>query len=80
MAIAGNVPVFRIPGRTFPVDIIYAKQPCEDYVEASVKQALQIHLSQPAGDILIFMTGQEDILCTCQVRSGPTLALVGFDS
>jgi hypothetical protein len=27
-------------------------------VEAAVKQAIQIHLSQPAGDILIFMTGQ----------------------
>ncbi|KAL1510502.1 hypothetical protein AB1Y20_006806 [Prymnesium parvum] len=71
----GNVPVFRIPGRTFPVDIIYAKQPCEDYVEAAVKQALQIHLSQPPGDILIFMTGQEDILCTCQVITERLLEL-----
>jgi len=52
------VPVFKIPGRTFPVDILYAKVPQDDYVEAAVKQAIQIHLSQPAGDILIFMTGQ----------------------
>ena len=35
--------------------------PQEDYVEASVKQALQIHLSGLVGDILIFMPGQEDI-------------------
>lgn len=40
----------------------------EDYVEAAVKQALTIHLSNPPGDILIFMTGQEDIETTCQVR------------
>lgn len=40
----------------------YALQtPQEDYVEASVKQALQIHLSGLVGDILIFMPGQEDI-------------------
>ena len=32
----GNVPVFRIPGRTFPVDIVYAKSPCDDYIEAAV--------------------------------------------
>ena len=63
----GNVPIFKIPGRTFPVDILYAKTPCEDYVEAAVKQCIQIHLSQPAGDVLIFMTGQEDILATCTV-------------
>lgn len=35
--------------------------PQEDYVEAAVKQALQIHLSGLIGDILIFMPGQEDI-------------------
>ena len=64
-AFFGNVPVFKIPGRTFPVDILYAKTPCEDYVEGAVKQAMQIHLSQPAGDILIFMTGQEDIISVC---------------
>jgi len=61
----GSAPVFRIPGRTFPVEKYFAKTPCEDYVDATVKQALQIHLSFPAGDILIFMTGQEDIEATC---------------
>ena len=57
----GNVPIFNIPGRTFPVDILFSKTPQEDYVEAAVKQALQIHLSGMSGDILIFMPGQEDI-------------------
>ncbi|KAF7723566.1 DEAH-box RNA helicase prp16 [Apophysomyces ossiformis] len=63
----GNAPCFFIPGRTFPVDIMFSKTPCEDYVDSAVKQALAIHLAQPAGDILIFMTGQEDIEITCQV-------------
>ncbi|KTG44447.1 hypothetical protein cypCar_00010855 [Cyprinus carpio] len=60
----GNVPIFHIPGRTFPVDILFSKVPQEDYVEAAVKQALQIHLSGMVGDILIFMPGQEDIEVT----------------
>ncbi|KAG8762338.1 DEAH-box RNA helicase prp16 [Ceratobasidium sp. 423] len=63
----GQAPCFTIPGRTFPVEIFHSKSPCEDYVDSAVKQVLQIHLSLPPGDILVFMTGQEDIEVTCQV-------------
>ncbi|KAI3944566.1 hypothetical protein MKW98_021024 [Papaver atlanticum] len=61
----GGAPLFKIMGRTFDVDIMHSKCPCEDYVEAAVKQAMSIHITQPAGDILIFMTGQEEIEATC---------------
>lgn len=44
---------------------MYSKTPCEDYVEAAVKQAMAIHITSPPGDILIFMTGQEEIEATC---------------
>ncbi|KAK7867570.1 hypothetical protein R5R35_004320 [Gryllus longicercus] len=63
----GNVPTFTIPGRTFPVDTFFSKNPVEDYVDSAVKQALQIHLQPQEGDILIFMPGQEDIEVTCEV-------------
>lgn len=63
----GNVPTFTIPGRTFPVELLFSKNPVEDYVDAAVKQALQIHLQPPSGDILIFMPGQEDIEVSCEV-------------
>lgn len=63
----GGVPMFTIPGRTFHVETRYAKSPSEDYVDAAVKQVMQIHLSHPQGDILVFMTGQEDIEATCYV-------------
>ena len=63
----GGCPVFRIPGRTFPVETFFAKSVQEDYVMAAVKQALQIHFNSPDGDILIFMTGQEDIEGTCHL-------------
>lgn len=63
----GGAPEFIIPGRTFPVDIQYSRSPCEDYVDSAVKQVLAIHVSQGAGDILVFMTGQEDIEVTCEL-------------
>ncbi|XP_044317365.1 pre-mRNA-splicing factor ATP-dependent RNA helicase PRP16 [Drosophila rhopaloa] len=63
----GNVPTFTIPGRTFPVDVMFSKNTCEDYVESAVKQALQVHLTPNEGDMLIFMPGQEDIEVTCEV-------------
>lgn len=66
----GNVPVFKIPGRTFPVDIFFSKNPVEDYVDAAVKQALQVHLGGAPGDMLIFMPGQEDIEVTCDLLAG----------
>ena len=53
--------------RTFPVETYYANGVQEDYVMAAVKQALQIHFNSPPGDILIFMTGQEDIEGTCAI-------------
>ncbi|KAJ5893762.1 hypothetical protein N7495_005453 [Penicillium taxi] len=63
----GGAPEFIIPGRTFPVDVHFSRTPCEDYVDAAVKQVLAIHVSQGAGDILVFMTGQEDIEATCDL-------------
>lgn len=64
----GRVPIYTIPGRTFPVEVLFSKNPVEDYVEGAVKQALAIHLTRPLpGDILVFMTGQEDIEATCEL-------------
>ena len=61
----GGAPIFEIPGRIFPVHKHFEKAAVNDYVDIAVKKAVAIHLQQPPGDILIFMTGQEDIECTC---------------
>lgn len=63
----GGAPEFIIPGRTFPVDVHFSRTPCEDYVDSAVKQVLAIHVSQGVGDVLVFMTGQEDIEATCEL-------------
>eukprot|EP00056_Hartaetosiga_gracilis_P006216 m.94293 g.94293 ORF g.94293 m.94293 type:complete len:1049 (+) comp12409_c0_seq3:50-3196(+) len=56
-----DAPVFKIPGRRFPVEIYYSKAPEADYMDAATVTVLQIHLTQPLGDILVFFTGQEEI-------------------
>ncbi|KAL2971452.1 hypothetical protein AAZX31_15G197300 [Glycine max] len=40
-----SVPIFRIPGRRYPL----------------LSHPFQIHVTQPPGDILVFLTGQEEI-------------------
>ncbi|KAJ4462024.1 putative Pre-mRNA-splicing factor ATP-dependent RNA helicase PRP16 [Paratrimastix pyriformis] len=62
----GGVPIFYIPGRTFPVEVFFSRSCIEDFIEGAVKKALEIHLSKVPGDVLIFMTGQEDIECTAE--------------
>ena len=54
-------PIFRIPGRRYPVDVLYTRQPEADFLDAAVVTVLQIHATQPEGDILVFCTGQEEI-------------------
>ena len=61
-----DCPIFTIPGRTYPVEILYAKEAESDYLDASLITVMQIHLSEPAGDILLFLTGQEEIDSACE--------------
>lgn len=60
-------PIFTIPGRTYPVEILYTKEPESDYLDASLITIMQIHLSEPPGDILLFLTGQEEIDTACEI-------------
>ena len=60
-------PIFTIPGRTFPVEILYTKAPETDYLDAALITVMQIHFSEPPGDVLLFLTGQEEIDTACQI-------------
>ncbi|PVU97529.1 hypothetical protein BB560_005733, partial [Smittium megazygosporum] len=61
-----DAPLLMIPGRTYPVEIFYTPEPERDYLEAAIKTCLQIHLSEPEGDILLFLTGEEEIEDACR--------------
>ncbi len=52
------------------MDVLFSKTVVEDYVDAAIKQAIQIHLQPAPGDILVFMPGQEDIEVTCDLIAG----------
>ncbi|KAJ0986053.1 hypothetical protein J5N97_004409 [Dioscorea zingiberensis] len=54
--------IFKIPGRWFPVDNMHFTKALEaDYIDAAIVTVLQVHVMQPPGDILGFLTGQEEI-------------------
>ncbi|GIQ80862.1 hypothetical protein KIPB_001729, partial [Kipferlia bialata] len=61
-----DCPVFQVSGRHFPIEIFYTPAPESHYIDATIVTALQIHGTQPKGDILIFLTGQHEIEETCK--------------
>ncbi|KAF2405275.1 hypothetical protein EJ06DRAFT_545813 [Trichodelitschia bisporula] len=61
-AFMDDCPIFHVPGRTHPVTTLFTSAPEASYLDAAVTTVFQIHLSQPmGGDILVFLTGQDDI-------------------
>ncbi|KJZ79064.1 hypothetical protein HIM_01215 [Hirsutella minnesotensis 3608] len=59
------VRVLRIKGRQFPVDVIHEPRPVPDIQDALLKRIFKIHVEEPLpGDILAFLTGQEEIEST----------------
>lgn len=58
---ADNVQVIEIPGRQYPVQIVYTREPVDDYIEAMLTTIIQIHQQEEPGDILVFLPGQEEI-------------------
>lgn len=60
-------PIFTIPGRTYPVEVMYSREPESDYLDAALVTVMQIHLNEPPGDILLFLTGQEEIDTSCEI-------------
>lgn len=53
--------IISLEGRMFPVDILYSEKPVVDYIEKSIQTVFDIHTREPAGDILVFLTGREEI-------------------
>lgn len=60
-------PVLKIPGRTFPVETLFSREPEPDYLAAALDCVMQIHVAEAEGDILVFLTGQEEIDTSCEV-------------
>ncbi|KAG2142414.1 P-loop containing nucleoside triphosphate hydrolase protein [Suillus clintonianus] len=59
-------PLLQVPGRTHPVEVFYTLEPEPDYVEAAIRTVLMIHRAEEPGDILLFLTGEEEIEEVCR--------------
>lgn len=60
-------PVIKIAGKTFPVEVLYSQAPQMDYIEAALDCVMDIHINEGAGDILVFLTGQDEIDSCCEI-------------
>lgn len=61
-AASASVGIVRVEGRQYGVDVYYCNEAQEDSIDAACLTVLQIHESEPLpGDILVFLSGQEDI-------------------
>jgi ATP-dependent RNA helicase DDX35 len=67
--------IISLEGRMYPVDIHYLEEPSEDYVERAVKAVLDIHTKEGEGDILLFLTGREEIERAIEMISEKSLEL-----
>lgn len=56
-----DAPLLAVPGRTHPVEIYYTPEFQQDYLDSAVRTVLQIHATEAEGDILLFLTGEEEI-------------------
>lgn len=61
--------IISLEGRTYPVDIHYTESPVEDYVQHAIQTVWKIHTKEPEGDILVFLTGREEIDTAIQAIS-----------
>jgi ATP-dependent RNA helicase DDX35 len=61
--------IINLEGRMYPVDVLYTETPVEDYVEKAVQTVFDIHTKEPDGDILVFLTGREEIDSAVQAIS-----------
>ncbi|RID54923.1 hypothetical protein BRARA_G02209 [Brassica rapa] len=61
-----GAPLMKVPGRLHPVEILYTQEPERDYHDAAIRTVVQIHMSEPPGDVLVFLTGEEEIEDACR--------------
>nr|XP_045596642.1 probable ATP-dependent RNA helicase DHX35 [Procambarus clarkii] len=53
--------VLSVEGRTHPVDISYLEESTADYVKCSAETVMKIHSKHGPGDVLVFLTGAEEV-------------------
>jgi len=57
----GSAAILSVEGTSYSVDVFYLKDPCPNYVQACVDTVIKIHQHESLGDILVFLTGMEEV-------------------
>ncbi|KAF8094266.1 hypothetical protein N665_0367s0049 [Sinapis alba] len=63
-----GAPLIKVPSggrRLHPVEILYTREPVMDYLESAISKVIQIHMCEPPGDVLVFLTNKEEIEQAC---------------
>lgn len=70
-------PVLEVEGRQYPVTVHFSRRTHHDYVEEAFKKISRGHRKLPPGGILVFMTGQNEIM---ELNKKLKKAFTGMDS
>ncbi len=73
-ALRPEVVIMSLEGRTFPVEVAYRDKAPEDYVRAAAEAVWDIHLKDAKGDVLVFLTGREEIEQFLQILADQALS------
>ncbi|OCH84806.1 P-loop containing nucleoside triphosphate hydrolase protein [Obba rivulosa] len=60
-------PLLKIPGRPYPIKTLYLSRLDQDYVKMAIRTTLRIHTKEDPGDVLVFLTGEEEIEDACRM-------------
>ncbi|KAI1309353.1 putative ATP-dependent RNA helicase DHX35 [Halotydeus destructor] len=53
--------ILSVEGRSHPIDVHYIREPIANYVTACVETVIKIHENERSGDVLVFLTGQDEV-------------------
>ncbi|KAI5190876.1 pre-mRNA-splicing factor ATP-dependent RNA helicase DHX16 [Nematocida sp. AWRm77] len=57
---------FHIESRSYPIAVKYVPSTEKDYLEHCIASVAEIHTQEPEGDILVFLTGEDEIEKACR--------------
>ena len=53
--------ILSVEGSCHPIDVHYIREPVANYVKASVNAVIALHETERTGDVLVFLTGQDEV-------------------
>ena len=62
-----GAPLLKVPHRTFAVEVLHTQEAERDYLKAAVRTTIQVHTTEPDGDILLFLPHEDEIDLACQM-------------